>query len=106
MIRVSGIRPKDGDELRVKSLVKAVTGLSDSENDCVGKITVAPSCMDTDNLVAIVDFKVLPEFLSSLKKGSSQVCEVPGQNGYYLDFDALFVGFTQMYPTETTPTVE
>ena len=106
VIRVSGIRPNDRDELRVKSLMKAITGLLDSENDCVGKITVVPSCTDTDNLVAIVDFKVLPEFFTSLKKGSSKGCEVPGQNDYYLDFDALFVGFTQMYSTETKPTVE
>ena len=106
VVRVSGIRPNDHDEHRVKSLVKAIAGLSDSENGCVGQITVVPSCTDTDNLVAIVDFKVLPDIFSSLKKGFSKVCEVPGQNDYYLDFDAVFVGFTQMYSTETKPTVE
>ena len=106
VIRVSGIQPDDRDEVRVKSLVKAIAGLSDSEKDCVGKITVVPSCTDTDNLVAVVDFKVLPEFFSSLKKEFSMVCEVPGQDGYYLDFNALFAGLTQMYSTETKPTAE
>ena len=37
VISVSGLRPKDRDVLRVKSLVKAIAGLRDSENDCVGK---------------------------------------------------------------------
>ena len=106
VIRVSGIRPNDRDEFRVKSLVKDIAGFLESENDCVDKITVVPSCTDTDGLVALVDFRVLPGIFSSLKKGSSKVCEVPGQNGYYLHFDALFDGFTQMYSTETKPTVE
>ena len=104
--RVGGIRPDDRDESRVKSLVKAIAKFPNSENYCIGKITVVPSCTDTDNLVALVDFKVLPGIFSSLKKGFSKVCEVPGQNDYYLDFDAVFVGFTQMYSTETKPTVE
>ena len=106
MVRVSGIRPNDGDELRVKFLVKAIAGLSDSENDCVGEITVVPSCTDTGRLVALVDFKVLPEIFLSLKKGPSKVYKIPEQNGYYLRFDALFDGFTQMYSTERKPTVE
>ena len=106
VIRVGGIRPDDLDESRVKSLVEAISKLPNNENDCIGKVTVVPSCTDTDNLVALVDFKVLPGIFSSLKKGSSKVCEVPGENGYYLHFDALFDGFTQMYSTETRPTVE
>ena len=106
VIRVSGIRRDDRDEFRVKSLVKAIAGLTDSENDCVGKITVVPSCTDTNKFVALIDFKVLPEIFSSLKKGSSKVFEIPGQNGYYLRFDALFDGFTQMYSTERKPTAE
>ena len=106
VIRVGGIRPDDREEARVKSLVKAIAKLPNTENDCIGKITVVPSCTDTNRFVALIDFKVLPEIFSSLKKGSSKVFEIPGQNGYYLRFDALFDGFTQMYSTERKATVE
>ena len=106
VIRVSGIRPSDRDELGVKSLVKAIAGLTDSEHDCFGKITVVPPCTDTEKLVALIDFKLVPEIFSSLKKGSSKTCEIPGHNGYHLRFDTLFDGFTQMYSTEKKPTVE
>ena len=106
VVRVSNIRPDDGDVSRVKSLVKTIAKLSNSEIDCVGEITVVPSCTGTDNLVALIDFKELPDFYSSLKNEPLKVCEVPGQNGYYLDFDARFLGFTQMYSPATKPTVE
>ena len=82
VIRVRGVRQNDRDELRVKSLVGDIAGLSDSGNNCVGKITVVPSCSDIKNLLAIVDFKVLTGFFSSLKEEFSKVCELPAQNGY------------------------
>ena len=106
MVRVSNIRPNDGDASRVKSLVKTIAKLSNSEIDCVGDITVVPSCTDPNNLVALIDFKELPDFFSSLKNEPLKVCEVPEQNSYYLDFDARFLGFTQMYSPATRPTVE
>ena len=108
MVRVSNIRPEDGDASRVKSLVKTIAKLSNSEMDCVGNITVVPSCTDANNLVALIDFKELPDFFSSLKNEplNLKVCEVPEQSGYYLDFDARFLGFTQMYSPATKPTVE
>ena len=106
VVRVSGIHPGDYDTSKVKSLVKTIAKLSNSESDCVGDITVVPSCADSNNLVALIDFKMLPDFFSSLKEGSPKVCKVPGRNGYFLAFDARFLGFTQMYSPATKPTVE
>ena len=104
VVMACGIRPNDRDELRVKSLVKAMAGLSNSENDCVGSISVEPSCTHTDRLVALVDLKVLS--VSSLRKECSKVCEVPGQKGYYLHFDALFDDFTQIYFMKRNSTLD
>lgn len=107
VVRVSGIPLGDGDASWVRSWVKDTIGkFSNNESDCISDITVVPSCTDTDNLVALVDFKVLPDFLSSLKKGHRVVRNVLGQDGYCLDFDAKFDGFTQMYSTTTKPTAE
>ncbi|KFY14076.1 hypothetical protein V491_06163 [Pseudogymnoascus sp. VKM F-3775] len=107
VVRVSGIPPGDGDASQVKSWVKAtIAKLSNNESHCVSDIIVVPSCTDTNNLVALVDFKVLPDFLSSLKKVSRIVRKVPGRDGYYLDFDAKFDGFTQMYSTIKKPTAD
>ncbi|OBT38534.1 hypothetical protein VE00_11057 [Pseudogymnoascus sp. WSF 3629] len=107
VVRVSGIPLGDGDASWVRSWVKdTIAKFSNNESDCISDITVVPSCTDTDNLVALVDFKVLPDFLSSLKKGHRVVRNVLGQDGYCLDFDAKFDGFTQMYSTTTKPTAD
>ena len=104
VVRVSGIPP---DASQAEACVRAtVATLSHNGSDCISNITIVPSCTDTDNLVAIVDFKMLPDFLSSLKEGSSRSFQVPGKTAYFLHFDAEFLGFTQMYSTEAEPTAE
>jgi len=104
VVRVSGIPP---DASQAEACVKAtVATLSNNRSDCISDITIVPSCTDTDNLVAIVGFKLLPDLLSSLKEGSLESIPVPGKTSYLLHFDAEFLGFTQMYPTEAKPTAE
>lgn len=106
VVRISGI-PPDGDESQVKSLLKTmIAKLSKDESDCINDITVVPSCIEAETLVAIVDFKVLPGFLSSLKECSSRSFRVPGKDHDFLHFDADFSSFTQMYPTEGKPIAE
>lgn len=105
VVRMSGIRPVDRDESKVRSLLKTIWNLSDGENECVGNITVVPSCSNTDRFVAIVDFKVRPNYFSFLREGHGSR-EVPEQNNYYLDFDAVFLGLTQMYSTRIKPIIE
>ena len=103
VVRVRGIQAKDASQ--AETLVRDTIGRLADEKDCIGDITIVPSCTDTDMLVALVDFKFLPDFFSSLKS-SKEPFQVLVEDSYYLAFDAKFLGFTQTYPTEAKPTAE
>lgn len=104
VVRVSGIPSSDTSQAEA-CIKTTIATFSNDGSDCVSDINIVPSCTDTDNLVAIVDFKMLPDFLFSLKEGSPRSCQVPGRDRY-LHFDAEFFGFTQMYSPEAKPTAE
>lgn len=109
VVCVSGIPPlpDDGDAIRVRAWVEStIARLSNDKSDFISDMTIVPSCTAIDSFVALVDFKLLPEFFSFLKKGTSRVCKVPDQDGCYLEFSPGFVGFTQMYSTASKPTAE
>lgn len=106
VVRISGIPLND--ESQSKSWIKTtITELSNNGSNYIKDITIVRSCTDTDNLVALVDFEVPPDFLSSLKSVSRKVLKAQGQDGSYnLEFSAEFLGFTQMYSLATKPTAE
>lgn len=105
VVRVSGIPPCDASQAE-SSLRTAIASRSKIGGDCISDITIVPSCIDTDNLVAIVDFSVLPDSLPSLRKELLDSSQLSGADRSDIHFDAEFFGLTQMYSTRSRPTHE
>lgn len=110
VVRVTGIPSDAGgatDASEVESWVKTTIGnLANDDGNCISDITIVPSCTDPSELVALVDFTVKPNFLSSLENGNSKSFPTSGTGSRDITFDAHFLDFTQMYPTEGLPVAE
>ena len=97
VVRVSGIRA--GDILQAKIFVRTTIVERSGDKNCITDITIVPSCIDTETFVALVDFKILPDFLSSLNENRRQSHLVRVTDSYDLIFDVHFLGLTQTHFT-------
>ena len=95
VIRVRGL-PLDRQTAKALTEEAITTNLTESTNF---RITIIPSCIFSDETVALVDFECLPKFLSSLEINHLDSWET-SVHGTDLSFDKHFIGFTQLSDPE------